>query len=116
MKLYHARPADRLVFCVGRHWTLAEDPSGETAGYAYIDIGRTRFILHDPTPEDLQRCISLHVWQCYLYAAAGYTADRDSPTRISWRRIATDTGHKVQRAETHGDAAAKKEGKGSKRF
>lgn len=111
MKLYHARPADRLVFCVGRRWTLAEDPSGETAGYAYIDIGRTRFILHNPTPEDLQRCISLHVWQCYLYAAAGYTADRDSPTRISWRRIATDTGLKVQKAETHGDAAAKKEGK-----
>ena len=111
MKLYHARPADRLVFCVGRRWTLAEDPSGETAGYAYIDIGRTRFILHNPTPEDLQHCISLHVWQCYLYAAAGYTADRDSPTRISWRRIATDTGLKVQKAETHGDAAAKKEGK-----
>lgn len=111
MKLYHARPADRLVFCVGRRWTLAEDPSGETAGYAYIDIGRTRFILHNPTPEDLQHCISLHVWQCYLYAAAGYTADRDSPTRISWRRIATDTGLKVQKAETHGDAAAKKEKK-----
>lgn len=110
MKLYHARPADHLVFCVGRRWTLAEDPSGETAGYAYIDIGRTRFILHNPTPEDLQRRISLHVWQCYLYAAAGYTADRDSPTRISWRRIATDTGLKVQKAETHGDAAAKKEG------
>ena len=50
MKLYHARPADRLVFCVGRRWTLAEDPSGETAGYAYIDIGRTRFILHIPKP------------------------------------------------------------------
>lgn len=111
MKLYHARPADCLVFCVGRRWTLAEDPSGETAGYAYIDIGRTRFILHNPTPEDLQHCISLHVWQCYLYAAAGYTADRDSPTRISWRRIATDTGLKVQKAETHGDAAAKKEEK-----
>lgn len=111
MKLYHARPADRLVFCVGRRWTLAEDPSGETAGYAYIDIGRTRFILHNPTPEDLQHCISLHVWQCYLYAAAGYTADRDSLTRISWRRIATDTGLKVQKAETHGDAAAKKERK-----
>lgn len=111
MKLYHARPADRLVFCVGRRWTLAEDPSGETAGYAYIDIGRTRFILHNPTPEDLQHCISSHVWQCYLYAAAGYTADRDSPTRISWRRIAAETGHKVQKAETRGTAAAKREEK-----
>ena len=111
MKLYHARPADRLVFCVGRRWTLAEDPSGETAGYAYIDIGRTRFILHNPTPEDLQHCISLHVWQCYLYAAAGFTANAGEPTRISWRRIATDTGLKVQKAETHGDAAAKKEEK-----
>ena len=77
----------------------------------HIDIGRTRFILHNPTPEDLQHCISLHVWQCYLYAAAGYTADRDSPTRISWRRIAAETGHKVQKAETRGTAAAKREEK-----
>lgn len=111
MKLYHARPADRLVFCIGRRWTLAEDPSGETAGYAYIDIDRTRFILHNPTPEDLKHRVSLHVWQCYLYAAAGYTEDRENPTRISWRRIAAETGHKVQKAETRGTAAGKKEEK-----
>ena len=111
MKLYHATAADRLVFCIGRRWTLAEDPSGETAGYAYIDIGRTRFILHNPTPEDLKHRVSLHVWQCYLYAAAGYTEDRENPTRISWRRIAAETGHKVQKAETRGTAAGKKEEK-----
>ena len=111
MKLYHATAADRLVFCIGRRWTFVEDPSGETAGYAYIDIGRTRFILHNPTPEDLKHRVSLHVWQCYLYAAAGYTEDRENPTRISWRRIAAETGHKVQKAETRGTAAGKKEEK-----
>ena len=111
MKLYHATAADRLVFCIGRRWTFVEDPSGETAGYAYIDIGRTRFILHNPTPEDLKHRVSLHVWQCFLYAAAGYTEDRENPTRISWRRIAAETGHKVQKAETRGTAAGKKEEK-----
>lgn len=106
MKLYHTTVSDSLVKIIGKKWQPLDTADGEQA--AYIDAGRVRFILHNPTPEDLKHFISLHVWQCYLYITAEYT-ESQAAARVTWRRIATETGLKVQERETRSIAAAKKE-------
>lgn len=106
MKLYHTTVSDSLVKIIGKKWQPLDTADGEQA--AYIDAGRVRFILHNPTPEDLKHFISLHVWQCYLYITAEYT-ENQAAARVTWRRIATETGLKVKERETRSIAAAKKE-------
>lgn len=106
MKVYHTTVSDSLVKIIGKKWQPLDTADGEQA--AYIDAGRVRFILHNPTPEDLKHFISLHVWQCYLYITAEYT-ENQAAARVTWRRIATETGLKVQERETRSIAAAKKE-------